>query len=237
MIKRLYRRTRILRIVKSPTRNTLSLRTSSGTRWRPPGGQGHLGSVRGNTRLQWDPHRDVLVLRHLGPELVKMCTDHSRREQGGQKVRDIVGPPEYAATQKSGLRQQKRQDASVNTTKPQLPEGYPVGRLSWLWRSITFLKSQFMQRVVMLVTCVLGNLDNTAPPGVTMDLGQSKATRVTSSSMWAFSLELIWKSQKWDHIFRSNTLTKLPHPGINQNLTSLGNHIKFNTILVFDSLY
>lgn len=163
MIKCLYKRTRIVCIDNSPTRNRLSLRTSSGTLWRPPGSQGHSGSVRGNTRLQWDPHRNVLALCHLGPELVKMCTDHSRREQGGQKVRDIVGPPEYAATQKSGLRQQKRQDASVNTTKRQLPEGHPVGRLSWLWHYITFLKSQFMQRVVMLVTCVLGNLDNTAP--------------------------------------------------------------------------
>lgn len=46
----------------------------------------------------------------------------------------------------------------------------------------------------LLVTCILWNLDNTLPP---------------------------WKSQKWDHIFQKQYLKiKLPHTGINQNLTS-----------------
>lgn len=52
----------------------------------------------------------------LGPELVKACTDHSWCKQGREEVGHVVGPPEYAATRKGRLRQEKPQDTAVSTT-------------------------------------------------------------------------------------------------------------------------
>ena len=87
------------------------------------------------------------------------ATDHSRREQGGQKVRHVVGPPEYAATQKSRLGQQKRQVPQWTPQRPSPLRGAPGG-----WSQLVAVmlhhaaKSQFMQGVVCAVTtCVLGH--------------------------------------------------------------------------------
>lgn len=95
-----------------------------------------------------------------GSRVVRVRTDRARREQGGEEMRHVVGPPEYAATQESRLRQEKRQDASVTTKTSPPPshcsyKGAPRGlsyftamMLDHIFQSPFRVLGYFMQRAV-----------------------------------------------------------------------------------------
>lgn len=165
-----------------------------------------------------------------GSRVVRVRTDRARREQGGEEMRHVVGPPEYAATQESRLRQEKHQDASVTTKTSPPPshcsyEGAPRGlsyftamMLDHIFQSPFRVLGYFM----LVITPCLRELGQCPAPGAAMKSGLSQGHK---DHCCGFSPGADREMPGGGiTVLRSRTLRQQPHTASSRNSKSVGSH-------------
>lgn len=183
-----------------------------------------------------------------GSRVVRVRTDHARCEQGGEEMRHVVGPPEYAATQKSRLRQRQRQDASVTTktsppVSPCIYEGAPHGlsyftaMLDHIFKSLFRVLGYFMQRAVYAGDNPVSQGTGTMPcPGRGHEIWVKSRPQGSLLVTVGFSLELTSKCQEVGPQFSEEPLGQHLTP-LATRIQDVWDHTKFNKLVLFDAQY
>lgn len=185
-----------------------------------------------------------------GSQVVRVRTDRARCEQGGEEMRHVVGPPEYAATQESRLRQEKRQGASVTmkTSPPLSPciyEGaahslsyFMAVRLDLIFKPLFRVLGYFTQRAVYAGYNPVSQGTETTPfPGRGHEIWVNSRPQGSLLVTVGFPLELTSKCQEVGSQFSEAEPWDSDLTPLATGIREVWDHTKFGKLLLFDGPY